>query len=102
MHRQKADYGYSAPPALSIVELSYDDASPNCGQNPACMNLVQSLIGAPHSATMPSPCPTAMPISDIPIWTPPRLFAALIAGVQRAILKALFGPTTAEESDRYA
>jgi hypothetical protein len=43
-----------------------------------------------------------MPVQQLPIWTLPRVFVALLRGSRRFASKALFGPTTASESDPYA
>jgi hypothetical protein len=75
----------------------------NCGNNLASLSstLADALVKN-RIAPLPKARPVAMPVQEIPIWTVPRVFVALLRGSRRFASRALFGPVIASESDPYA
>jgi hypothetical protein len=76
---------------------------PNCGNNLAELSLtIERALAEGRIAPLPKVRPIAMPVQQLPIWTPPRIFLALLRGSRRFATRALFGPIVASESDPYA
>ncbi len=75
----------------------------NCGNNLASIaSSLEPALSTNRIAPLPKARPVAMPVQQIPIWTLPRVFVALLRGSRRFAIRALFGPAIASESDPYA